>query len=117
MSGQGLVGLDPDAQLHEVAEVHPLDVFHDHEVPILVLPDVDDLDDVGVAQPHAGLGLLVKAIDRVGDLGEPLPEHLDRQRLAAVGMLAAIDPSEGPLRQVEEHLGVAVEETRWGRPS
>ena len=105
----GLLGRDPRAQLHEIAEVHPLDVFHDHVVPILLPPHVDDLDDVGMAQPHAGLGLLVKPIDGLGNHGEPLPQHLDRQGCLGRDVLAAIDPGEGPLRQVEEHLGIAEE--------
>ena len=45
-----------------------------------------------------------------GISGEPLAEHLDRQGALVVRMLAAIDPGERPLRQVEEHLGVAEEE-------
>ena len=113
----GLLGRDPRAQLHEIAEVHPFDVFHDHVVPILLPPLIDDLHDVGMVQLHAGLGLLVEPIDRVGDLGESLPQHLDRQGSLRRAVLAAIDPGEGPFRQVEKHLGIAEEETRSGRPS
>ena len=107
-----LVRLDLAAEPEEIAEVHPLDVLHDHEVSIVLLSDVDDADDIVVAEPDPGLGLLVEPVDRIGDRGEPLAEHLDREGLPAAGVLAPVDPREGPLGEVEEHLGVAVEETR-----
>ena len=81
---QGLFGRYSRAQLHEVAKVHSLDVFHDHVVPVLVPPLVDHLHDVGMVQLHAGLGLLVEAIDGLGHLGEPLAQYLDRDRGAVV---------------------------------
>ena len=108
---QGLLGRDSGAQLHEIAKVHPLDVFHDHEVPILLPALVDDLDDVGMAELHAGFGFLVKPIDRLGHLGEPLAQDLDRQRGLGRDVLAAINACEGPFGEVEEDLGVAEEET------
>ena len=110
MSGTACCRRDPGAQLHEVAQVHSLDIFHDHEVPLVLLSDVDDLDDVGMTQPDSGLGLLVKPFDGLADHGKPLAEDLDRQaRPWSCYVLAAIDAGESPLRQVEKHLGVAIE--------
>ena len=107
----GLVGRDPGAELHEIAKVHPLDVFHDHVMAILLPPLIDDLNDVGMVQLHAGLGFLVEPIDGVGNLGESLAQHLDGQRCLGGDVLAAIDAREGSFRQVEEDLGIAEEET------
>jgi hypothetical protein len=107
----GLFGRDPGAQLHEIAQVHSLDVFHDHEVPILLLSHVDHLNDIGVTQPHAGLGLLVKPVDSVGKGGKPLAQDLDRQGRLRRHVLAAVDSGESSLRQVEEYLGVAEEKS------
>ncbi len=107
---QRLLGVDPGAQLHEIAEVHALDVFHDHVVAFLLPALVDDLHDVGMAQPHAGFGFLVKSIDRLGHLGEALAQYLDRQRSLGGGVFTAIDASERPFGQVKKDLSVAEEE-------
>ncbi len=109
----GLLGRDSRAQLHEVAKVHSLDIFHDHEMSMVLLSDVDDLDDIGMAQPDAGLGLFVKPLDSLADRREPLAKDLDRQGRLGRDVLAAIDAGEGPLREVEEHLGVAIEKPAW----
>ena len=76
---------------------------------MILLSHVDDLDDVGMPQPNAGLGLLVKPFDGLADRGKPLPEDLDRQGRLGRAMLAAIDAGERPLGEVEKHLGVAEE--------
>ena len=109
MSGTACSDWDPGAQLHEIAQVHSLDILHDHEVSMILLSDIDNLDDVGMTEPDSGLGFLVKPFDRLADQGEALAENLDREGRLGRAMLAAVNPGERPLREVEEHLGVAVE--------
>jgi len=55
---------------------------------MVLLTHVNDLDDVGMPQPHAGLGLFVKPLDSFADVDKPLAENLDRQGCLARGVLA-----------------------------
>ena len=105
--------MQPDPELEELAQVHPLDVFHDHEVAVVLLALIDDLDDVGMPQPHPGLGLLVEPQHGLGNRARTGV----RRTLIATGepvslLPPAVDPGEGPLGQVEQRPVVAVEEAR-----
>ena len=80
--------------------------------------EVEDPDDVGMAEPHAGLGFLVEPLDGVGYRAA----NGWRRTLTATGwppsdLLAAIDPGERPLGQVEQDLAAAEEEAVAGPPS
>ena len=107
----GLFVRNAGAQLHEIAKVHPLDVFHDHVMPVLLASLVDHLNDVLVVQLHARLGFLMKPIDCVWHLGKPLPQDFDGQGSLGGDVLGAIDARKRPLGQMEKDLGIAEEET------
>ncbi len=99
---EGLVGVaepatgldaDVDRLLHREAlarlaqaldhrlEVHPVDELHDDEVGVVRRADVEDGDDVGVAQAGPQAGLVQEHRDEVLVLGEVRQDALDRDLL------------------------------------
>ncbi len=110
---QGLPVLEPHPQPEKLAQVHPFDILHDHIMAAVLLALVLQAYDVGVPQPHAGLGFLVKPQHGVGHCGEPLPEHLDGRRGSRLAVLSAVNSGECPLGQVEQ--GAVVAEEKAGR--
>ncbi len=102
--------VDVHADLEQFAEVRPLDILHNHIVVFIFIAVIEDLDDVGVAEPHARLGFLVEALDEAGLGDEAAAEHLDGDRLTAPEPLSPIDAREGPLGEVEQDLATAQDE-------
>src|SRR5271157_3399762 len=109
---QGILVLETDAQLEELAQVHPFNVLHDHEVTVVLLPLIFEPNDIGMPQSHPGLGLLVEVQHRVGHGDEALPQDLDRRGRAGLVMLPPIDAGERSLGQMEKGPVVAKEEAR-----
>ena len=93
---QGLLVFETDAELEELAEVHPLNVFHDHVVAVVLRPLIVELNDIGVPQHHPGLGLLVKPHDGIGQGDKALPQDLDGGRRAVFIMLPPVNAAKVP---------------------
>ena len=101
---------DPDRARHgeralarkQGRQLLALQQLHDHEqLPALELPEVEDLDDAGVARGACGARLVEEAARDVREPGVLAPQDLQRQpsadllvdRLVHVGHRAAADPA------------------------
>ena len=82
----------------DLLEVRAVDELHHDEVAIVGLPDVEDADDVGVAEPCAEPSLVEEHPDEVRVRRQMRKHALDRDLL-----LEALNASGLP----EEHLGHA----------
>jgi hypothetical protein len=69
--GQRPILLDP------LAQVHPLDIFHDQEMDALMLAGVTGRHDVGMVELGSRLDFALEAFDGGGVLGDCGRQHLD----------------------------------------
>ena len=93
-----------------------LDVLHDDEVGAVVLPPVEDRDDVGVGQVGGGLGFPAEALDEGAVDGELREEHLERHRSLELAVHGAVDlrhPAAGD--QVGQLVATGVHPRRLDR--
>ena len=86
-----------------------LDELGDEVQALLGLPDVEYLDDAGIADAREQLRLALEALGPVGVLGPPRLDHLDRDWARQPPVVAAIHPAERALADQLVELVAAVE--------
>jgi len=77
----------------ELGERRPVDQLHQEDALPVDLDEIFDPDDVRVVEPAHQLGLALEAIPRIA---LRVVEQLSRVDAAALGVLDAEDPAQGP---------------------
>ena len=87
-----------------VPEGPTLEVLHRHEVAAVHVVEVEDLDDVGVAEARDGLGLTAEALEEVGILGEAGAHDLERDRALERGKVGLVHRGHAALSEGRDDL-------------
>ena len=102
-------GIEGPADLHQLAEGLPLDELHGDVDRVVLLADILDGADVGMAHEPSHLPLAPEPAALLGILGVAAAEHLDGELGAVVDIHGPVDPRERAGADLVEDLGRAEE--------
>ena len=91
-------------RVDDLAEIRPLEQLHGHVDTAVLLPQVEDGDDVGMVEARRGLGLTQEALAGIALCGGAARDRLDRDEAVEQGIVGLEDLAHRALADLADDL-------------